>query len=205
LSELAPQFPAQVIFQLVPHERDILIRGQILSDLRQAFPAVRSHGKTIGLSPTPGDLSSRPHHLLVQTGPEDGRTTPARDISLQRRPFLQTLPVISKARVVPDTATAQTHEQHRHPPIGAVTYAAPGHGNGTIHLAISLDLLEENRREVRNGLHGDVALHGDNGRDACLCQLWTQARQGAIILRGRIFARAGTLTGNENNQPGPVL
>ena len=80
--------------------------------------------------------------------------------------FSKTLALIAKAGDVPDAPALQAHEQGRHPVIGALAHGAASDGHGPVDLPIALQLVEEDRHELRDRLHGDLALHGHHRRNA---------------------------------------
>ncbi len=156
----------QVLAQLVAGELVALVDRQVLGDLRQVVAVVRRHREVEVLRPPLGDLLAGAEQLVGQARARGSACTCACLISLTSAGnFSNGSPARPKPGDVPDPAAAQAHEQRRRPPVVPVAHRTASGSHRPVDLAVALQLVEERRHEPGDGLHRDVALHGEHRRE----------------------------------------
>ena len=196
---------AQVAGQLVARKQLALLDGQILRDLRQIVALVRRHGEVVGLGPALGDLAPRADQRLQQPGADDRRAAAAFDVGQQPRPLLHADAAVAKTGRIPQPPALEAHEEHRRPPVSAAADRAARHGHGAVDDAVALQLAEEDRHELHDGFHGDVALHSDHSRNAGSGQTRSQRGQRALVAAAGVLPLAGALARSQHDQRRTLL
>jgi hypothetical protein len=172
-----------------------------LGDVGEILAVVLGHRIVEGGRPALGDLLSRPQQRVGQPRAEDWRADALPDVAEEGGPFLERGPFAAEAGRIPDPAALQPHEQHRGPPVGAFADGPAGDRHGPVDLAVLCQRVEERGNEPGHGLHADVALHGDDGRDAGLGEPRAQRGQRPLVLAPGLVARPGALAGCQDDQP----
>ena len=141
---------------------------------------------------------------LDDAGADDGGAALLVDGVAQALPLGKLLVgAAGEAGLVPQVGVAQPHIEDGHPGVGPLADGSAGSGHGAVDLAIPAELAEKDGHKAGHGIHADLALHGQDGRDAGLGQQRPESGQGAEGIAA--VAAAGAFAGGEHDQAGPQV